>query len=70
MDAAAGFIANKARGYFFDSCVTHCQSMSSTGWSKTMVNGQTAATTFADWYFQRTGATQEVDCAYPCNKSC
>ena len=69
MDAAAGFIGNKARGYFFDSCVTHCQSLGGS-WSKTMVNNQTAATTFADWYFQRTGVTQEVDCAYPCNKSC
>ena len=69
MDAATGFIANKARGYFFDSCVIHCQSLGAS-WGKITVNGQTAATTFADWYFQRTGVTQEVDCAYPCNKSC
>ena len=70
MAASAGFVANKARGYFFDSCITHCQSMSMS-WSKIMVGGQSAATTFANWYFQKTaGLGQEVDCAYPCNKSC
>ena len=64
MNASTGFTANKARGYFFDSCITHCQSLGSS-WSKIMINGQSAATTFADWYFSRTGASQEIDCAYP-----
>ena len=69
MKASSGFVGNKTRGYFFDSCVIHCQSMGS-AWSKIMVKGQSAAVTFSDWYFNRTGVTQEVDCAYPCNKSC
>ena len=62
-------MSRQSRGYFFDSCIVHCQSLDFS-WNKIRVNGQNAATTFANWYFDRTGVKEEVDCAYPCNKSC
>ena len=70
LEAAAGLMSRDRRGYYYDSCIIHCQSISK-AWNTIMVNNQTAAETFANWYFGRTGSTKEVDCtSYPCNKSC
>ena len=70
LNAAAGLMSRDGRGYFFDSCITHVQAHTRT-WNTIKVNNQTAAETFANWYFGRTtGSDHEVDCAYPCNKSC
>ena len=67
--AAFGLMSRDNRGYFFDSCIIHCQSLNS-AWNKIKVKGQSAAVTFSNWYFNRTGVAREVDCPYPCNKSC
>ena len=63
-------IAAQTNGVFLDSCLIHCQSLSSKSWDSYKVKGQTIRETFADWYFNRTGEYKEVDCAYPCNLTC
>lgn len=63
-------VQSPSTGLFLDSCLTHCQSLSDRSWASIKVKGQTARETFANWYFERTGGTKEVDCAYPCNTSC
>ena len=68
--ASADFVARDGRGIFFDSCLTHCQSLSSRSWNSIKVDGQSARETFGDWVYGRSGKSKEVDCAYPCNKSC
>ncbi|XP_064394259.1 uncharacterized protein LOC135341593 [Halichondria panicea] len=71
LEAAADFIAGDSRGFFFDSCLHHCQSLGGE-WTNIMVNGQRANETFATWYYEGSGSGsgREVDCAYPCNHSC
>ena len=61
---------SQTNGAFFDSCLEHCQSLSDHTWNQIKVGGQTAAKTFGNWYFKRSGSTKEIDCAYPCNTSC
>ncbi|XP_011405404.1 PREDICTED: pectin acetylesterase 5-like [Amphimedon queenslandica] len=68
--AAAPVISSSTNGAFLNSCLKHCQSMSSYGWNGRLVKGQTAAATFSNWYFKKEGLKNVVDCPYPCNKSC
>ena len=67
--ASGPIVSSETNGAFLISCLTHCQS-TSTGWTSRLIQNQTAAATFGDWYFNRAGIKNNVDCAYPCNKSC
>ncbi|XP_011408782.2 PREDICTED: pectin acetylesterase 5-like [Amphimedon queenslandica] len=57
-------------GAFLDSCLIHCQALISIPWRDFFVKGQSASTTFSNWYFNRDGLKSVKDCKYPCNKSC
>ncbi|XP_019854868.1 PREDICTED: pectin acetylesterase 5-like [Amphimedon queenslandica] len=57
-------------GAFLDSCLIHCQALISIPWRNFFVKGQSASTTFSNWYFNRDGSKSVKDCKYPCNKSC
>ena len=60
-----------SNGAFLDSCLAHCQSLDNHSWNKVKIGGQSAAQTFANWYFGETGGkVKEMDCPYPCNDSC
>ena len=69
--ASSGLRARNDTGYFFDSCLRHCQSTDDTWFSSVRVDGQLARETFANWYYGRSGETKVMDCEeYPCNDSC
>ena len=69
-EAAYPVITSESNGAFLDSCLTHCQSLSDKSWNLIEVGGQSARKTFSNWYFKTSGMSKEVDCPYPCNKSC
>ena len=60
-------------GFFLDSCLAHCQSLSDDRWAKFSALKHPMRETFADWYNDVPGndnATRVRDCDYPCNQSC
>ena len=63
-------LVSTSNGVFIDSCLVHCQTLTDDTWSVYKVSGQLMSETFANWYFGRSGKTQVVDCAYPCNPTC
>ena len=68
LQALGPAIGAHSNGIFTDSCLVHCQSLDAP-WNTFKVNGQTAHDTFANWYFETGGQSQEVDKPYP-NESC
>ncbi|KAK4283075.1 hypothetical protein QN277_000070 [Acacia crassicarpa] len=59
-------------GMFINSCFAHCQSESQDTWfadESPRINDKTIAEAVGDWYFGR-DRTKEIDCAYPCDKTC
>lgn len=72
LKAAGPVIQSPTNGAFIDSCLVHCQSLSTTSWTQFRVDNQTVGDTFYAWL---TGSTdtykpKAVDCAYPCNPTC
>ncbi|KAL2333927.1 hypothetical protein Fmac_015140 [Flemingia macrophylla] len=61
-----------SKGWFIDSCYTHCQTESQVTWSQSdapHLANITMAKAVADWFFGRSPFHQ-VDCNYPCNPTC
>ncbi|XP_063934903.1 pectin acetylesterase 9 isoform X1 [Daucus carota subsp. sativus] len=59
-------------GMFINSCFAHCQSESQDTWyaaDSPRVHNKTIADAVGDWYFGRR-VTKEIDCAYPCDRTC
>ncbi|KAK2404587.1 Pectinacetylesterase family protein [Trifolium repens] len=59
-------------GMFINSCFAHCQSEMQETWfgaDSPRINNKTIAKAVGDWYFSR-NIIQEIDCAYPCDKTC
>ncbi|KAI4384771.1 hypothetical protein MLD38_002877 [Melastoma candidum] len=59
-------------GVFVNSCFAHCQSELQDTWfavDSPRVNNKTIAEAVGDWYFSRK-VTKEIDCPYPCDKTC
>ncbi len=56
-------------GYYLDSCLIHCQTMSSSPWTTFKVGGKSMSQAVFDWYYNST-VTKLKDCDYPCNPSC
>lgn len=66
-------LSRAGSAYYFDSCLTHCQTMEDLQWSTYMAQGHHMRESFADWYYERPsskGATRVKDCDWPCNHSC
>ena len=62
-----------SNGYFFDSCLAHCQATADECWTKYATAGHPMRESFADWYYERpspSGATRVKDCDIPCNPTC
>lgn len=60
-------------GYFFDSCLVHCQTLSDDTWTTYTINKQSIEATFSAWYYGNKDPninTKIKDCPYPCNTSC
>ncbi|KAG8476304.1 hypothetical protein CXB51_033099 [Gossypium anomalum] len=67
------FYKNSRRdGMFINSCFAHCQSESQDTWfavDSPRIHNKTIAEAVGDWYFSRK-ITKEIDCPYPCDKTC
>ncbi|KAG2711327.1 hypothetical protein I3760_04G071800 [Carya illinoinensis] len=60
-------------GMFINSCFAHCQSESQDTWFRDdspRIHNKSIAEAVGDWYFNRRMSTQEIDCAYPCDRTC
>jgi hypothetical protein len=66
-------VLSSSNGYYFDSCLVHCQTLADKPWQSYQAVGHPMRESFADWYFERpspVNATRVKDCDYPCNHSC
>jgi len=70
LSQATPAIISTSNGFFGDSCLVHCQTLTDDTWSVYKVSGQLMSETFANWYFGRNGKTRVLDCVYPCNPTC
>ncbi|KAI5652800.1 hypothetical protein M9H77_29987 [Catharanthus roseus] len=73
--ALSSFYHNSTRGgMFINSCFAHCQSESQDTWfadDSPRINGKTISEAVGDWYFgRRRRMNKQIDCAYPCDKTC
>ncbi|XP_055819846.1 pectin acetylesterase 8-like [Solanum dulcamara] len=63
---------SSSRGYYINSCYAHCQTGTQETWLRDdspVLSGTTIAKAVGDWYYERK-QFQEIDCPYPCNKTC
>ena len=63
--------SHSSNGYFFDSCIVHCQTTSDL-WTEIAIDGRTIAQVVGDWYFERSTDARLKDCDtdLPCNPTC
>jgi hypothetical protein len=45
-------VLSTSNGYYFDSCLVHCQTLTDDAWQLYRVMGHTVRETFADWYYE------------------
>ncbi|XP_051119505.1 pectin acetylesterase 8-like [Andrographis paniculata] len=72
INALNGLGRSMSRGYFINSCYTHCQSVFQDTWfsgNSSSLDGKTIAKAAADWFYD-TSPFQKIDCPYPCDKTC
>ncbi|CAH9080804.1 unnamed protein product [Cuscuta epithymum] len=75
LKALEGLGPASLRGYFINSCYAHCQTEVQETWLTTtppvspMLDGKTIAQAVGDWYYDRS-SFQNIDCPYPCDKTC
>ena len=66
-------VLSSSNGYYFDSCLIHCQTLDNAPWQSYQALGHPMRESFADWYYERpspVNATRVKDYDYPCNHSC
>ncbi|CAA2962137.1 pectin acetylesterase 8-like [Olea europaea subsp. europaea] len=69
INALTGIGVPTSRGYYINSCYTHCQSEGET-WFRThsqVLNDKTIAEAVGNWFYDRS-QFQEIDCPYPLTK--
>ncbi|KAI3690151.1 hypothetical protein L2E82_48126 [Cichorium intybus] len=73
LNALDGFFTlNSSRGMFINSCYAHCQTETQETWLMTnspMLANKRIGEAVGDWFFDR-NQFQEIDCPYPCDKTC
>ncbi|KAL2517371.1 Pectin acetylesterase 8 [Abeliophyllum distichum] len=72
INALTGLGALKSRGYFINSCHAHCQTEMQETWLRSdspVLNNKTIAKAVGDWFYDR-DPFQNIDCPYPCDKTC
>ncbi|CAN6912409.1 unnamed protein product [Brassica oleracea] len=74
LGALMNFFRNSTRGgMFINSCFDHCQSALQETWlspTSPRIHNKTISKTVGDWYFGRGEDVKEIDCPYPCDKTC
>ncbi|KMZ60525.1 pectin acetylesterase, family CE13 [Zostera marina] len=66
-------IHNQKQGFFVNSCFAHCQSEAQDVWSghnSPRIHNKTIAQVVGSWYFEREMMVKQIDCPYPCDKTC
>ncbi|GJR03709.1 pectin acetylesterase 8-like protein [Tanacetum coccineum] len=73
LSALDGFLSvNSSRGMFINSCYAHCQTEIQETWfmsDSPMLSNKTIGRAVGDWFYDRS-PFQEIDCPYPCDKTC
>ncbi|KAK6159749.1 hypothetical protein DH2020_003130 [Rehmannia glutinosa] len=72
VNAVKGLAALRQSGLFINSCFAHCQSERQDTWfanNSPVIGKKAIATVVGDWYFDRANI-KEIDCPYPCDKTC
>ncbi|KAI3692165.1 hypothetical protein L6452_31974 [Arctium lappa] len=73
LNALDGFFSSfSSRGMFINSCYAHCQTEMQETWlmsDSPMLNNKTIGEAIGDWFYERS-PFQEIDCPYPCDKTC
>jgi hypothetical protein len=72
LNAVTKFSASPKNGVFLNSCFAHCQSEVSDIWfadDSPTIAKKAVALAVGDWFFDRV-AVKEIDCAFPCDKTC
>ncbi|KAF9626752.1 hypothetical protein IFM89_038970 [Coptis chinensis] len=72
LNALTGLGSSASRGMFINSCYAHCQSEMQETWLRDdspILNNISIAKAVGDWFYDR-NPFQEIDCPYPCDKSC
>nr|VDD39350.1 unnamed protein product [Brassica oleracea] len=74
LGALMNFFRNSTRGgMFINSCFDHCQSALQETWlspTSPRIHNKTISKIVGDWYFGRGDVVKEIDCPYPCDKTC
>ncbi|XP_022543372.2 pectin acetylesterase 9 isoform X1 [Brassica napus] len=74
LEALMNFFRNSTRGgMFINSCFDHCQSALQETWlspTSPRIHNKTISKTVGDWYFGRGEDVKQIDCPYPCDKTC
>ncbi|GKD62665.1 pectin acetylesterase 8-like protein [Tanacetum coccineum] len=63
---------NSSRGMFINSCNAHCQTEIQETWfmsDSPMLSNKTIGKAVGDWFYDRS-PFQEINCPYPCDKTC
>ncbi|XP_009797415.1 pectin acetylesterase 8-like [Nicotiana sylvestris] len=67
-----GLGPSSTRGYYINSCFSHCQTQQQAYWfgpNSPRLFNKTIAEATGDWFWER-NQFQEIDCPYPCDKTC
>ncbi|XP_021855903.2 pectin acetylesterase 8 [Spinacia oleracea] len=71
--AALSSLGNSAsRGWYINSCYSHCQSGTQETWLRNdspLLDDTTISKAVGDWFYDRK-PFQKIDCQYPCDKTC
>ncbi|XP_009627060.1 pectin acetylesterase 8-like [Nicotiana tomentosiformis] len=72
LKALNGLGPSSTRGYYINSCYAHCQTGTQETWLRDdspRLASTTIAKAVGDWFYDR-NQFQEIDCPYPCDKTC
>ncbi|KAL2901061.1 Pectin acetylesterase 8 [Bienertia sinuspersici] len=63
---------SSSRGWYINSCYSHCQSGTQATWLRDdspLLDNTTISKAVGDWFYDRK-SFQKIDCPYPCDKTC
>ncbi|XP_055806969.1 pectin acetylesterase 8-like [Solanum dulcamara] len=72
LKALEGLGPSSTRGYYINSCFSHCQSQQQAYWfgpNSPRLSNKTIAEAVGDWFLDR-DQFRKIDCPYPCDKTC
>ncbi|KAK6915745.1 Pectinacetylesterase/NOTUM [Dillenia turbinata] len=73
LNAIKGFSMSRQNGLFINSCFAHCQTERQDTWfadDSPVIGNKAIALAVGDWYFERSTSVKDIDCPYPCDKTC